>query len=140
MIVKGRRQTKPAFTRVKSDIKRLKGTFYTNKSKMENYFDPSNPSNGKATFIQSTRMQLFLILVTCHVGIHSIALAKYLQMSTHMPGILLCFASFLLGKLNTSTWVNRQRPLDFGSTCSIDVGKCLHKLVPTFPGVALGDN
>ena len=48
-----------------------------------------NPSNAEATFVQSTRMQIFW-----HVGIHWKALAEHSQMSTYMPGFR-SFSGFL---------------------------------------------
>ena len=45
-----------------------------------------NPSNAKATFVESTRMQRFLKpSKPCHDGIHWTALIEYSEMSTHMP-------------------------------------------------------
>ena len=64
-----------------------------------------NGSNAKATFVQSTRTQIFFEnhLKPCHVGIHWIALAKYSQMSTHIPGFrsfFRFFASFCIGQIS----------------------------------------
>ena len=56
-----------------------------------------NPSNDRATFVQSTSSKDFCKQSKpCHVDIHWIALAEHSQMSTHMPGL------FLLAKLATS--------------------------------------
>ena len=60
----------------------------------------SHPSNAEATFIESTRMQRFLLFFYwkssefSHVGIHLIALTEYSQMNTHVPGFQ-SFSSFL---------------------------------------------
>ena len=64
-----------------------------------------NPSNAKATFVKSTRMQRFVEKTPkpCHVGIHWIALTEHSQMSTHMPGFQSFFgffASFCIGKIS----------------------------------------
>ena len=63
-----------------------------------------NPSNAEATFVQSSRMQIFLKpSKPCHVGIHLIALTEDSQMSTHMPWFqssLSFFASVCKGKLS----------------------------------------
>ena len=55
-----------------------------------------NPSNAKATFIQTTRMERWFEKTSkpCHVGIHLSAFAECFQMSTHLPGFL-SFMSFL---------------------------------------------
>ena len=68
---------------------------------------PLNPSNAEASFGQSTRTQLFLKTIeTLSFGIHSIALAEYSQMGTHMPGFQ-SFSAFLhhfvLAKLAASS-------------------------------------
>ena len=63
-----------------------------------------NPSNAKATFVQST-MMLFenYLNPVCHVGIHWIALTEYYQMSTNLPGFqsfLASFASFCIDQIS----------------------------------------
>ena len=54
-----------------------------------------NPSNAEATFIQSTRTQIFLKAIEpCRVGIHWNALTEYFHMSTHLPGFRSLFRAF----------------------------------------------
>ena len=57
-----------------------------------------NPSNGKATFVQSTRMQSFFKkpFKPSHVGIHLITLAEYSQMRTHVLWFQSFFQFFIL--------------------------------------------
>ena len=63
-----------------------------------------NPYNAEATFVQNTSRQRFLKpSKPCHVGIHWIALAKYSQMGTLMPGFLSLshfFVSFCNGQIS----------------------------------------
>ena len=63
-----------------------------------------NPSNAKATFVQSTWLQSFRkTSKSCHVGIYWKALTEYSQMSTHMSwfqSFFVCFASFCIGKIS----------------------------------------
>ena len=63
-----------------------------------------NPSNAEATFLQSTRTQIFLKpSKPFHVGIHWNALAECSQMSTHIPGFqsfFRFFASFCIGQIS----------------------------------------
>ena len=63
-----------------------------------------NPSKAKATFLQSTRTNIFKkSSKSCHNGIYWKALAEYCQMSTHEPGIKLFlsyFESFCIGHIS----------------------------------------
>ena len=62
-----------------------------------NYLLCINASNAQGTFSQSTRKQRFFLnsCQPCDVGIHWRALAKYSQMSTHVPVILQFFCIIL---------------------------------------------
>ena len=64
-----------------------------------------NPSNAKATFVQSTRMQRFFKPSNRphHIGIHWIALAEYSQMSTYVPwfhSFWVFFVSLCIGQIS----------------------------------------
>ena len=78
------------------------------------------PSNAEATFVQSTRIQRFLKTKPCHVSIYRKALAKYSQMSTHVPGFQSFFSvlhHFVLAKLATTSI----KVKSFSRNCCLDI-------------------
>ena len=86
------------FNKIEVDIIKIKlfGILFTGSNFLTAFFNPSN-----SAFLQG-RKDFGKLSKPCHVGIHLIALAKYSQMSSHVPRFQSClrfFASFLLAKV-----------------------------------------
>ena len=65
-----------------------------------------NPSNSKATFVQSTRMQRFCKPAKpCSIAIHYIDLTEYSQMRTRVPGFQSFFS--ILRHFVHTYWQNK---------------------------------